>query len=97
VFETYWDTRGALSIALGREVEADVISPRMRLMPKGLSTSIYNIASFYPFGPKLYAYDPRVHRLTPLPDLATAMAYFRRSPRQPMRCPRGFVGHGVLI
>ena len=97
VLEAYWDTGGALSHALGRDVRADVVSPRMFLREKGFATSIYGFRSFYPYSPGLYVYDPRVRRVTGLPDAASARRYFQHSARRPLRCPEGYVGQGVLI
>jgi hypothetical protein len=94
VFETYWDVGGALSLALGRPVTGDTVSPRMSAAPMGLTTSIYEERQFYPFAPTLFIYNPRLHTLASLPDLASARGYFAQSARQ-FHCPEGFAGHGV--
>jgi len=97
VLEEGWAASAALSHTLGRQVNADTVSDRMRLTPRGVATSIYNFNFFYPFGPGLFVYEPRGRRLVPLPDIQSAVRYFRSPGRRPMRCPRGYVGQGVLI
>jgi hypothetical protein len=96
VFEAPWDTGPALGHALGREVSGDTVSPRMSLTPTGIATSIYKQPALYPYGPRLFAYNPRLHLLAPLTDAAAARRYFSTG-RPPMRCPKGYVGHGVVV
>lgn len=95
VFEASWDVSGALTLALGREIRGDTVSPRMSLTSTGIETSIYKQPSVYPYGPGLYVYNPTTHRLARLGDRAAAVEYFRN--REPLRCPEGFVGRGVKI
>jgi hypothetical protein len=97
IFEAPWDVSGALSLAIGRPIRGDAVSPRMSLQHGGLATSIYGEAAFYPFGRNLYVYDPPRHRLAQLGDFAAARRYFREASATRTRCPRGYVGHGVLI
>jgi MFS family permease len=94
VFETYWDIGGALSLALGRPVDGDAVSPRMSLTPGGLATSIYKAPSFYPYAPNLYVYDPMKHLLARLDSAAAATRYF--GSRRQRACP-GYVGRGVEV
>jgi nitrate reductase gamma subunit len=95
ILEAPWDTSGALGLAIGKPLHADVVSRRMQLRPDGVATSIYGEPAFYPFGPNLYVYDPSRHLVVPLADLASAERYFRRAPRA--ACPEAYVGQGVLI
>jgi hypothetical protein len=95
VFEEAWDFGGALTLALGRPMRGDTVSPRMSVTPAGLATSIYKQASLYPYGPQLYVYNPVRHVLAPLTDSRAAARYF--TTRQPTRCPRGFVARGVEV
>jgi MFS family permease len=97
LFENDWDTGGALAIVLNRRIGADVVSPRMSLSRTGLDTSIYDFTSHYPFGPTLFAYNPRLHLLVPLTDAAIARHYFSRADRRPFRCPTAYVGIGVPV
>lgn len=97
VFETSWDVAGALSLALGRELMGDAVSPRMSVTSLGLRTSMYEQEAFYPYGTGLYAYNPHLRVVAPLTNAHQAQAYFRRPGRWPTPCPRAYVGHGVLI
>ena len=94
VFDSYWDFGGALTIALGRPVNGDVISSRTRALPDGIETSIYGERSFHQYGPHLYVYDPRKHLVLRLGDAKTAERHFRSSPNR--ECP-GFEGRGVAV
>jgi hypothetical protein len=94
VFES-WDAGGALTLALGRPVYADTVSPRMSLTPNGLSTSIYKMPDFYAYGERLYVYQPYRHRLVRLDSAASAKAYF--TTRKATLCPVGYVARGVAV
>jgi hypothetical protein len=94
VFES-WDAGGALTLALGRAINADLVSPRMGLTPKGLSTSIYKMPDFYPYSDRLYVYQPFQHRLIRLASDSAAKAYF--TSRKPTLCPTGYVARGVAV
>jgi hypothetical protein len=94
IFETYWDLEGALSLALGRPLHADVVSSRMSLTRGGLATSIYKEPRFYPYGPSLYAYNPMKHQLVQLGDAAAAAHYF--DSREQRTCG-GYVARGVEV
>lgn len=95
LFETWWDTGPALSFALNRPLTGDVVSPRMAVTTGGIETSIYKQPSFYPFGPRLFAYDVRRHVTAVLSDQRAAQDYFARRP--PLRCPKGYVARGVPV
>jgi hypothetical protein len=73
------------------------VSPRMSLQLNGLATSIYGDRSFYPYGQNLYVYDPARHLLVQLGDFGAARGYFAEANAVRKPCPRGYVGHGVLI
>jgi hypothetical protein len=97
IFEAPWDVSGALSLAAGKPIRGDAVSLRMALRPDGLATSIYGDRAFYPYGPDLYVYDPARHRLVPLRDFGASLRYFAEAKATRTPCPRGYVGHGVLI
>jgi hypothetical protein len=97
IFEAPWDVSGALSLAAGKPIRGDAVSPRMTLRKNGLATSIYGEPAFYPYGAELYVYDPARHLLARLGDLAAARRYFGEASTTRAPCPRGYVGHGVLI
>jgi hypothetical protein len=94
IFEAPWDVAGALTLALGRPVNGDAVSPRMSLTGNGLETSIYKVPGFYPYGPRLFVYNPVRHQLVRLVDSTAAVRYFRD--REPRACP-GFVARGVAV
>jgi hypothetical protein len=97
IFEAPWDVSGALSLAAGKPIRGDAVSPRMSLQREGLATSIYGEQAFYPYGGNLYVYDPTRHVLARLGDLDAARRYFRQANARRTPCPRSYVGHGVLI
>jgi hypothetical protein len=97
VFETSWDVAGALSLALDRPLNGDTVNPRMVVGAAGLTSSIYDAESRYPYSPRLFVYNPRLHVLAPLRDAAAARDYFKRPGRWPVACPPGYVGHGVAV
>ena len=94
VFES-WDAGGALTLALGRPINADLVSPRMSLTEDGLSTSIYRMPDFYPYGERLFVYQPYQRRLVRLDSAAAAKAYF--TTRKATLCPLGYVARGVAV
>lgn len=96
VFETWWDTGPALSLALGRPVEGDVVSPRMRLTQTGIETSIYRQPRLHPYGVGLHVYNPALRTVRTLPDREAALAYFSRRDRR-LECPAGYVARGVPV
>lgn len=94
VFETSWDIGGALTLALGRPVNGDAVSPRMSPTSTGLSTSIYKVPSFYRYARNLYVYNPMRHSLVLLDSATAATRYF--ASRAPRACP-GYVARGVEV
>ena len=94
VLETSWDVGGALTLALGRPLKGDAVSPRMSPAASGLRTSFYKEPSFYPYGPMLFIYNPVKHQLTRVTDVETAVGYFRA--RRAEACP-GFVARGMEV
>jgi hypothetical protein len=94
IFEAPWDIAGALTLALGRPLNGDAVSPRMSLSRNGLETSIYKVPRFYPYGARLFVYNPVRHQLVRLANSTAAVGYFRD--RQPRACP-GFVARGAEV
>ena len=94
VFESPFDVGGALTLALGRPMAGDIVSPRMRIERGGLATSIYEEPSDYPYGRGLYLYNPSLHQLHRLTDAQAAARYLAGANRRP--CP-GFVARGVEV
>ncbi len=94
VFESPFDVGGALTLALGRPMGGDIVSPRMTRDRGGLSTSIYEEPSYYPYGRRLYLYNPSTHQLHRLPDGRAAARHLGGADRRP--CP-GYVARGVEV
>jgi hypothetical protein len=94
VFEAGWDVGGALTLALGRPIDGNAVSARMRPTVSGLETSIYKEPTVYPYGARLFVYNPAKHLLLRLGDAATAARYFASRRANP--CP-GFVARGVEV
>ena len=94
VFESPFDVGGALTLALGRPVAGDIVSPRMTRTRGGLKTSIYEEPSNYPYGSRLYLYNPSTHRLHRLTDEQAAARYLA-GPNLRL-CP-GYVARGVEV
>lgn len=95
VFETWWDIGDAFSLALGKPIQGDMVSPRLEVGPAGITTSIYNEPRHYAYGRSLYVYNLTDHLLVPLTDAAAATSYFEG--RAPLRCPPGYPGHGIAV
>lgn len=97
IFENQWDVAAALSMTLGRTLSGDAVSSRMTMTEGGFDTSIYDYQSHYPFGPKLFIYDPRRHLVVAMTGAPAARRYFSNPDRKRLRCPVGYVGQGVLV
>ena len=95
VFESWWDVGDALSLALGRKIGGDIVTPRLRFTQMGIATSFYDETRFHDYGRSLYIYNPNRHQIARLADLAAAKSFLRRRP--PLDCPPGYLGHGVRI
>ena len=97
VFETSWDVAGALTLALGKTVNGDIVTSRMNWNNEGLASSIYGATTFYPYGEKLLIYNPVKRWLIPLNDAGAATEYFARTDRFVDPCQESFVATGVPI
>ncbi len=97
VFETDWDTTGALQLALGDgSLKADVVSPDLHFGDTVVDP--VGKAADYGYGPHLFVYDLRRNTLTSLASKDAALAYLSMAnPTQHSGCPRGRNGEGVRI
>ena len=85
-----------LYLALGYPMLADTSADRMTVTPEGLRTWIYGDRYLYPYGDRLFVYDPDKHSVERLTDYRSALTYFSNSTGI-RKCPQGYVGQGVLI
>ena len=97
VFETDWDTAGAIQLALGNaSLTGDVISPETRFDASGIETTIYGEPEGrYAYGDRLYVYNVGMHALTKLSSRTTAMTYLAKARNG--TCPEGREGDGVQV
>jgi hypothetical protein len=97
VFESNWDLAGALqTIYRDETLKADVATPRLAVRDDAITTTIYGQVTTYPYGRDLFVFDARSGRVQPLPDAATARAYFARS-TSGQSCAPGREGIGVEL
>lgn len=100
VFETDWDSTGALRLLMGNNsLTADVVSPTMTLHDDAVETAIYGEQEgSYPYGDRLFVFNVRQHTLTNLPSKDVALAYLRAiNPTQDSGCPAGREGRGTKV
>jgi len=97
VFETDWDTTGALQLTLGNESMAgNAVSPDMRF-GDAIVDPIGKVGE-YSYGPRLYVYNLRRNIITPLPTKQAAVTYLSvMNPAQDSGCPPARNGDGVRI
>jgi hypothetical protein len=98
VFESSWDLQGALRL-LYRDttLQADVVTPNLRVEHDGLHTVLYGEDSRYPYQ-RLLLFNVRGPSSDSIPDEEAARAYFARAnPDRSNGCPPGRAGHGVRV
>jgi hypothetical protein len=79
VFETDWDTRGAIQVTYDDStLKADVASPEMEIGDDAVITVMEgHPAGRYAFGSRLWLYNVRRNALYPLPDGRAAHDYLQ--------------------
>ncbi|HEY4381157.1 MAG TPA: hypothetical protein VGN01_12480 [Acidobacteriaceae bacterium] len=100
VFETDWDTTGAIQLALGDySLNADVVSPNLHFNAAAVDTTMYGQPELhYSYGDRLFVYNIRYRNLTPLPSQAAADAYLRAmNPTGDGGCPAAHEGDGESV
>ncbi len=100
VFETWWDTGGALRIAYAdNTLKADVVSPNMEISDDTITTRFYvNEGGRYVYGESLWLYNVRRKITLKLTDNLVARNYFRTmNPDRNSGCPVGTEGMGSPI
>ncbi|MGD0156518.1 MAG: hypothetical protein ABSB50_10485 [Terracidiphilus sp.] len=100
VFETDWDTSGAIEITLGDySLRGDVISPNAHFGEAGVDTTMYGEPEgHYPYGDHFFVYNVRSQSLAGLESQQATMAYLREmNPTGDSGCPPADDGAGVAI
>lgn len=98
VFQSSWDLRWALILHYrSYALQADVITPTSRVEEAGITTSLYGVETRYPYGERLYVYDPRRDIIGQASDADAARRYFQEPGARATTCPEAEAGHGVPI
>jgi hypothetical protein len=100
VFETDWDTTGALTLLTGdATVRGDVMSIDLAAEKDAVRATVPDEDErTYFYGKDLYLYNVRTRRFVNLKDRAAAEEYFRPENREGMdQCPVGHEGRGTPI
>jgi hypothetical protein len=98
VFETDWDTTGAIRLALADfSLRGDVVSPNLRFAENEVETTLYgHKEDQYPYGSHLFVYNIPAETLTSLPSKEAADVYLRAfNPSANSGCPEGREGDGT--
>jgi len=100
VFETDWDTSGAIQLTLGDfSLSGDVVSPNMRFLDAAVESTIYGQpAGHYAYGDSLFVYNVRRQVLSSLTSKQAADAYLRAmNPTGDSGCPVAYEGDGESV
>lgn len=99
VFETWWDTTGAVRMLYGdKTLQADVITPRTLVTEAGLVSRIYNMTNGPYHFDALQVYDVREGATYRLADAESAREYFRtRNPMFDGGCRPDMAGVGERV
>jgi hypothetical protein len=96
VYESPFDFAGALQI-LHRDpsIRADVVTERLAVEPRAITTTIYGVEFRYPFGVDLLLHDSSRRRTVALPNAATARRELEAV--QQLACAEGQPGKGSVL
>jgi len=99
VFENSDDLTGALQILYrDPKLKADVVTPRLKFGPLGVTTTTYDSVAHYPYGTDLLLFNRKENFVISLVDFATTQRYFERwNPTGDGGCPPAHEGLGVRI
>lgn len=100
VFETDWDSTGAIRLLLGdNSLTGDVVSPNLRLRDATVQTTIYGgEEGNYPYGNHLFVFNMQRKTLTSWPSKEVAIANLgATNPSQDSGCPAGKEGIGTKV
>lgn len=98
VFESQWDLKGALqTIYHDPTIQADIVTPRLRVTKTGIRSQIYTFSQNYPYK-NLIIYNLKNKKVYPISNEQTANAYFQKVNRGfNNNCPPGQAGNGVNV
>jgi hypothetical protein len=97
VFESNWDLAGALQVVYrDPTLAADVVTPRLTVGERSLTTRIYGNTREYAYRDDLIVYDASNGRVERLSNVDMAHAYFKGSDGG-RSCPAGREGVGVPV
>ena len=100
VFETDWDTTGAVQFTLNDySLSSDVVSPNTHFLDPDVETTIYGTPEHkYPYSDHLYVYNVGNRLLAKLPSKAAAYSYLSAfNPGGDSGCPPGREGDGTRV
>lgn len=100
VFETDWDSTGAIRLRLGdSSLTSDVVSPNMRLHDATVETRIYgDQEGSYSYGDRLFVFNVQRQILANWGTKEAALAYLHAAdPTQDSGCPASKEGRGAKI
>jgi hypothetical protein len=98
VFESQWDLKGALQIVYkDPTIQADIVTPRLKLGNEGIQTQTYTFRSDYPYS-SVFIYNFKNKQLYAIRDRAAGEVYFQTfNPDFNNDCPPASAGNGVKI
>jgi hypothetical protein len=100
VFETDWDTTGAVQLTLNDySLLSDVVSPNTHFLDSDVETTVYELPEAkYPYSDHLYVYNVRARHLAPLRSSQAAYSYLHAfNPTGDSGCRAGQEGDGTKI
>lgn len=98
VFESQWDLKGALQVQYHNPtIQADIITPRLKITKKGIVTQIYTFRARYPYK-NLVIFNDKQKKAYPIHTVTAAKNYFEKyNPDFSNGCPNGQAGNGVTV
>ncbi len=98
VFESQWDLKGALQIIYhDPTIQADIVTPRLKLTNQSIQTQIYTFKVDYPYT-NTFVYNYKNKQIYKIENLSEAQSYFDKfNPDFNNNCPPSSAGNGVSI
>ncbi|HVT01655.1 MAG TPA: glycosyltransferase family 2 protein [Patescibacteria group bacterium] len=97
VFEADWDLKGALETYYLKPMNADIVTPRMKVRDNSISTTIYTFTTSYPYK-NMYIYNYKTKQIYKINNSDEAHQYFNTYNKDLNNgCPNAEAGKGVAI